>query len=73
MEKTATEIIRRVALVSPVDMCILYDMHKRAANTSGRAEDFIRYEWQKQYRGSTNFIKVSVRDGIKNRAEKCRS
>ena len=35
---------RRVALVSPLACTFLYDMQKRAANTSGRAEDFYKIQ-----------------------------
>ena len=45
---------RRVALVSPLACTFLYDMHKRAANTSGRAEDFYKIQIAKS---STEFNK----------------
>ena len=45
---------RRVALVSPLACTFLYDMQKRAANTSGRAEDFYKIQIAKS---STEFNK----------------
>ena len=45
---------RRVALVSPLACTFLYDTHKRAANTSGRAEDFYKIQIAKS---STEFNK----------------
>lgn len=45
---------RRVALVSPLACTFLYDMHKRAANTSGSAEDFYKIQIAKS---STEFNK----------------
>lgn len=45
---------RRVALVSPLACTFLYDMQKRAANTSGSAEDFYNIQIAKS---STEFNK----------------
>ena len=45
---------RRVALVSPLACTFLYDMHKRAVNTSGSAEDFYKIQIAKS---STEFNK----------------
>ena len=48
---------RRVSLVSPMACTFLYDLHNRACNTSGKAEDFYTMqimksskEFQKSYK-----------------------
>ena len=48
---------RRVSLVSPMACTFLYDLHNRACNTSGKAEDFYSMQIMKSSKGFQKFYK----------------
>ena len=48
---------RNVALVSPMTCSFLFDLHKRACNTSGKAEDFYSIQIMKSSREFQKFYK----------------
>lgn len=48
---------RKVALVSPMACSFLFDLHNRACNTSGKAEDFYSIQIMKSSREFQNFYK----------------